>query len=263
LIGKFQIFLASFYVHRLIRLFEETGDLRVVYELASLLNDGTEDLYAAAAAWQAGRLGDWRTTVKLIDRLLQAALDDERKAEAFELMLSLIYPLEMMGDAGAAASFVKKAAMLSQSLDERARRQLEEVTIFSRARRGLSVDDVAALQRLYKEYEAQGSQWDQAHVGLELSALYISTKDYEKAREVLQTTYSLFQEVGDGYGLDITELNLAGTLAHLDGYERAADKLIKKIQERTGDQPDARRQRAWLCNILTARLRRAGRLDEA
>jgi tetratricopeptide (TPR) repeat protein len=253
----------SFYVHRLMRLFEEMGDLRVVYELASLLNDGTEDRYVAATAWQAARLGDWRTTVRLIDRLLQAALDDERKAEAFELMLSLIHPLEVTGAAGSAASLVNKAEVLAQSLDERAHRQLEIVKIFSRARRGLSVTDVAALENLYKEYETEGSQWDQAHVGLELSALYMSTKEYEKAREVLQTTYSLFREVGDDYGLDLAQRNLAGTLAHLDGYEREADKLIQKIRGRSADEIDARRQRAWLCNILTARLRKAGRLDEA
>src|SRR5690606_11003124 len=42
-----------------------------------------------------------------------------------------------------------------------------------------------------------------------------------------------------------------------------ADELIRTIAKRSGEDGDARRQRAWLANILTRRYRTAGRLDDA
>jgi hypothetical protein len=216
----------------LIRLFEDAGDLLLVYRLASLLNDGTEARYAPATACQAARLGDWRTAVRITDQMLNVALGDERRAEAFQLMLSLVYPLELMGEAGTATTLIGRAETLAQALGEEARRELEEAKICSRARRGLSATDLASLQALYQEYERPGSQWDQARIGLELSALYIASKEFDKAREVLEVTRSLFEEVGDEYGFDLAERNLASALVNLDGYELEADRLIKKVQDR-------------------------------
>jgi len=252
-----------FYVNRLIRLFEEEGDVRRVYDLASLLNDGSEKKYAAATAREATRLGDWRLGVKLIDQLLAQALDAESKAKAFHLMLSLVYPLELMGDAQRAAALLERAQPLAAALGPSAQTNLEEAEISSRARRGLSIEDVAALEDIYRRYGDRQQRWDQARVGLELSAIYIAAKDYEKAREVLRPTLATFKDLGDDYGVDLAQRNMASALSALPGHEEEAERLIGTIEERARDEPDARRQRAWLCNILTRRLRQSGRHQEA
>jgi tetratricopeptide (TPR) repeat protein len=72
-----------------------------------------------------------------------------------------------------------------------------------------------------------------------------------------------FKELGDDYGVDLAQRNLASALSALPSCEEEAEQLIRAIEERVCDEPDARRQRAWLCNILTRRLRRAGRYEEA
>ncbi len=252
-----------FYVNRLIRLFEDAGDLLRVYELASLLNDGSEKQYAAATAREAARLGDWRLGVKLINQLLEQALDTESKAEAFHLMLSLVYPLELMGDVQRAAALIERAQPLAEALGPSAQTRLEETEISSRARRGLSMGDVTALKDIYRRYGDRQQRWDQARVGLELSAIYMAAKDYEQSCEILRPTLATFEELGDDYGVDLAQKNLASTLSALPGHEEEAERIIGEIEERTRDEPDARRQRAWLCNILTHRLRRAGRYEEA
>lgn len=252
-----------FYVNRLIRLFKDAGDLRRVYDLASLLNDGSEKKYAAATAREATQLGDWRLGVKLIDQLLEQALDAESKAKAFHLMLSLVYPLELMGDAQRAAALLERAQPLASALGPSAQTNLEEAEISSRARRGLSIEDVAALEDIYRRYGDRQQRWDQARVGLELSAIYMAAKDYEKAREVLRPTLATFKDLGDDYGVDLAQRNMASALSALPGHEEEAERLIGTIEERARDEPDARRQRAWLCNILTRRLRQSGRHKEA
>jgi len=252
-----------FYVNRLIRLFEDAGDLRRVYGLASLLGDGSEVKYAPGAAREAARLGDWRLGVKLTDQLLEQALDTESKAEAFHLMISLIYPLELMGNLERASELLERARSLAKTLGASALAILEETEISSRARRSLSLNDVAALEGIYRRYGDLGQFWDQARIGLELSAIYIAANNYEKARDILRPTLKAFEDLGDDYGADLAQRNLASTLSAIPGFEEESEQLINAIEGRTRNKPDARRQRAWLCNILTRRLRMAGRYEEA
>jgi len=252
-----------FYVNRLIRLFEAAEELRRVYDLASLLNDGSEIQYAAAAAREAARLGDWRLGVKLTNQLLEQALDTESKAEAFHLMLSLVYPLELMGDVERAAALLERAQPFAEALGASAQAKLKETEISSRARRSLSLKDITALEGIYRNYDDLQQSWDQARVGLELSAIYIAANNYEQARDILRPTLATFEDLGDNYGVELAQCNLASTLSVIPGSEKEAEQLIQVIEERTRDEPDARRQRAVLCNILTRRFRVAGRYKEA
>jgi len=252
-----------FFINRLIRLFEDARDFRRVYDLAARLNDGSETKYAVAAIRQAVWLGDWRSGVRLIEKLLEQALDEESKSEAFHLMLSLVYPLELMGDAQRALEVLGKAQPLADALGSSAKLTIEETRISSRARRGLSIEDVEALKNIYQRYGEEGQEWDQARVGLELSAIYISAKEFAQARDVLLPTLTTFESIGDDYGIDLSQRNLASALSAIPGSEEQSEQLMKVIQERAKDEPDTRRQRAWLCNILTRRLRRAERYEEA
>ncbi|MEK6334809.1 MAG: DUF4062 domain-containing protein [Acidobacteriota bacterium] len=252
-----------FFTNRLIRLFERSRDFRRAYELASKLEDGTEQKYTTRALRQALWLGDWRFAVTLMEQVLQQALDTESKSEALHLMLSLVYPLELMGDAERVPGILQRAEQLANELGESANLALAEVRVSSAARRGLGEKDVEILEEIYAEYGERNEFWDQARVGLELSALFIAAKEFEKAHDILMPTLSTFERLGDEYGLEMTQLNLASALSGIPGREDKAEELIKVIEARSHDQHEFRRQRAWLCNLLTRRLRKAGRYEEA
>lgn len=252
-----------FYVNRLVRLFEDAGDLRMAYMAASIPNDGSEERYAVAALHQATQLGDWRLGTGIADRLLAQALDAERKVEAFEMMLSLVYPLELMGDAARASELLRKARSRAEEIGARALRAVKEAELASRARRTLSVADIEGLQAIYADYGETDRRWDQARLGIELSALYIAAKAYDCAVEILRPALATFKEFGDDYGVDVAERNLAVSLSFVPGNEEEIEALVRNVTARAGENVDTRRQRAWLCNILVLKYRRSGRCEEA
>lgn len=252
-----------FYVNRLLSVFDKTGDARIAYQVASHTGDGLEVRYANAALRQAAVLGDWRQGIAIADRLLNSALDAERRGEAFSLMLQLAYPMELMGDARRATELLDSAGAYAAELGDEAVAQYEEVRLASQARRTLSAGDMDALEELYASYIAGGDDWDGARLGLELSALYMAAKNYERSVELLRPAIAAFVEAEDAYGVDLAERNLASALSGIAGNGEEVDSLLARIEERATRSSDSRRQRAWVCNILTRRYRRAGRLDDA
>lgn len=252
-----------FFVNRLIRLAEHQGIIRYAYQHAKSLQDGSEDKFIHGALREAAQLGDWRLASAVADEMLAAALNAESKVEALRLMLGTIYPLDLMGAASRATEQLEKARELAESLGEKAMQEWREYSIGTKARRALLSEDVAELKRLHDEYGEVGRSWDQARLGLELSAIYISTKKYEEAVSVLRSTLATFRELGDDYGVDLSERNIASALSGLPGHEEETERLVASISARTQGGPDTRRQRAWLCNILVRRLRTSGRFDEA
>jgi tetratricopeptide (TPR) repeat protein len=254
---------ARFYVTRLESAFEERGDFRLAYRVTSYLHDGSEDRHALAAIRQSSQLGDVRFGREVAEALLGAALDDERRADAFDLMLMLVYPLELMGEVARASSLLEHAESLSSNLGPEQRAFLAEVALSSRARRTLSENDVEGLEQVREEYVSKGARWDGARIGLELSALYVASKAFERAVEVLRPTLEEFELAGDEYGIDLAERNLASALAALQGNDAEVDVLVARIQARTAGTIDPRRQQAWHNNILSRRYRLAGRFEDA
>lgn len=252
-----------FFVNRLIRLAENAGSARFAYELALSLEDGSERRYATAAIRESARLGDWRLGVQIIDRLLSAARDGESKLETLHLMLSLVHPLELMGDASRGSELLDRARSLAEALGESAVQSVREVELSSSARRALAASDVKELERIHKHYGDQHRDWDKARLGLELSAIYIAAKNYELAVDMLRPTLAAFERLGDEYGVDLSQRNLASSLSAIPSGQEEAERLIELISSRTTDEPDNRRQRAWLCNLLTRRYRTEGNYDKA
>jgi len=253
----------GFFINRLIRLTEECGYHRYSYELALTLEDGSAKKYALQALHEAASLGDWRIAIPLVDKMLSDALDVESKSEALHLMLSLVYPLELTGNAARANDILKRSKELANHLGDSELLQVEETEISSRARRAMLANDVDDLQQIYSRYKEQGKIWDQARVGLELSAIYLAAKKSVEATEILRPTLLIFEELGDEYGIDLAQRNLASALSAIPGKEEEAERLIAVVTDRASEELDCRRQRAWLCNILTRRLRAAGRHEEA
>ncbi len=253
----------KFFLNRLIRLAERNGTLRHAYELARLLGDGSERKFITGAVREAAQLGDWHLAVSLIDELLVNAVDTDSKTEAFHLTLSLVYPLELMGDVDRASEALSKARQLALPLGDAALLRWEESAVSAKARRALAASDVKELQGIYDRYGDQGRIWDQARLGLELSAIYLAAKRHQEAVRILRPTLNAFNELGDDYGIDLSERNLASALSGLPEGEEEAERLVASISARSQSETDTRRQRAWLCNILTRRLRASGRYAEA
>jgi len=255
--------LHRFFLNRLVLLMEESKYYRHAYELTKEIGGSNASKYVARAIREAIQLGDWRAGVPLIDQLISEAINTESKSEAFNLMLSLVYPLELMGDVDRAEEILKRAKPMASELGESELQVLEEVELSSRVRRAMFTSDIEDLKKVYHQYSEQDKIWDQARVGLELSAIYINAKNYEAAENILRPTLSIFEELEDEYGIDLAQKNLASTLLEISGKTGEAESLIALISARSDDQQDSRRQRAWLCNIYARRLRSSRRYDEA
>jgi hypothetical protein len=169
----------------------------------------------------------------------------------------------MMGDADRASEALSKARELALPLGEAALRRWEEFAVSTRARRALATADVKDLEGIHEQYGNQKRFWDQARMGLDLSAIYLAAKRHEEAVRILRPTLNAFKELGDDYGIDLAERNLASALSAVPEGEEEAELLVASISARNRGETDTRRQGAWLCNILTRRLRASGRYSEA
>jgi hypothetical protein len=239
-----------FYINRLKSAFEERGDFRLLYRAASLLGDGSANAYGLAAVRQSALLGDTRLGAEIAEQLLKHALDNERRTEALELMLSLVYPMELLGDVVKAGGLLTRAEQLAVDLGQEERNRVAEVTLSSQARRTLTEGDVRGLEEFRERYLSIGSTWDSARIGLELSAIYIGGHAYEQAVQVLRPTLAGFQEVGDDYGVDLAERNLAASLAAVPGHDAEVDELASRVERRSSDSIDSRRQRLGTITFL-------------
>lgn len=253
----------AFYANRLTLLFDRQDKPLRSYKVRQNLRDGSESQYALAAAREAARLGDWKVGIEIAEHALKLAIDKGSRYETLHLLLALIYPLELSGNHERAAAMLSQAEELAPQLDANAGEELEEARLAFKARRGLSAGDIQSLVRLYNRYETSGRKWEQAKVALELSAIYISSKQYESAIAIIRPAVNLFEALGDEYGLECATRNLASALSSIEGREAEAEQLIARIEARAAGDWDGRRQRAWYCNLLTRRLRQSGRYEEA
>lgn len=252
-----------FYVTRLEQHFEEASDFRSAYLVAELLGAQEAEKYSKSALRQSAMVGDNRTGRRIVESLLKDAANHDRGDDALDLMLMLIYPMDLMGDAVQASGLLQQAEALAKLLGEEQVARVAEVKMASQARRTLSAADVVGLLEIWERYAELGLTWDHARIGLELSALYISSKSFERAVEVLRPTLAEFHELEDDYGVELTERNLAAALAGIPGNDVEVDEIIERITIRASATIDPRRQRAWHNNILSRRYRTSGRLDDA
>lgn len=255
--------LYRFFLNRLVLLMEELKNYRHAYELAFELDERKSEKYIDRAIRDAMQLGDWHFVSPLIERLISKSDTTDSKSEVFYLMISLLYPLELMGKLEKANEILTRAKLLVVELGEKEALSLEEVELGSRIRRAMLTSDIDALLKIYQHYAENKMFWNQARVGTELSAIYIASKNYHEAEKILRPTLVTFKELGDEYGIDIAEKNLASALLEIPEKKHEAESLIASINKNINENIDNRRQRAWLCNVNTRLLRAEKKYDEA
>lgn len=68
--------------------------------------------------------------------------------------------------------------------------------------------------------------------------------------------------MGDSYSISLARRNLATALSAATGREEKLERLLKEFRE-PQNIGRGQRERAWLCNVMVRRFRRAKRLPEA
>jgi tetratricopeptide (TPR) repeat protein len=252
-----------FYVARVLRLFARSGRMIRAHQVASVLGDGSEAKYTEGAATEAARNGDWRIGVPLIEELQRTAKSADAKARLFAHMLALVHPLLLSGNRSRVDPLIAEARELARQLGPVATRALREVEITSSSHSTLSEEDVGELEEIHRRLGNDGDDWNCARIGVELSAIYLASKRYDRVEPILRQCLEVFAREDDAYGMELAERNLASALTMLPGRDSDADELVQRIQRRASTLNDQRRTRAWLCNVLTRRFRRSERYAEA
>jgi tetratricopeptide (TPR) repeat protein len=236
---------------------------KVVTAYFSLVRAGHKDSSRLIehASFEAGRSGDWRASLLIAkDALARAAerLDLEQQIRA---RVSLAQAYEMTGDNAAAQSEMSRARLEAQNMPEDLRLFVEGAALTFEASLTLTSEAISKLAAHCDTLLEAGRTWDAARISISLSCHYINVHDSAKAESEARRALAVFEEVGDDYGVDIARRNLASALVAQPSKAQEADALIRLIEQ--SDSDDGRRSRAWLCNVLVRKNRRAGRLDEA
>lgn len=252
-----------FFAGRLLTKIERTGSKKHSYIVARKLGEDKANQYIDSAIRESAKLGDWHFGINLVNKLIDEAIGQESKIKSLKLMLSLVYPLELVGETNKADDILLRCKDIVKDLGINKFSLLIETETSSKARRAMLSEDIDSLKNIYDEYESQNKMWDRARIGLELSALYISAKQFDSAINILTPTLEAFTKLGDEYGIELSKRNMASTLSSIPGKEIEAGQLIDEISEKYKTKHDSRRIRAWQCNILSGKYRREKKYDEA
>jgi tetratricopeptide (TPR) repeat protein len=213
------------------------------------------------ASFEAGRSGDWSAGLRLAQASVAHAVEMLDQEAIVISRLSLAQSYQMTGQINLAIEEIKQAQVDAETGSEELRLHVEGFQLTFEALHALTHDALSRLAAHKNNLLSAGKRWQAARVAVDLSAAYINVRN-DKSEAEARFAVQIFEEVGDDYGLDIARRNLASALLAQTGKEIEADDLIRSIERKT-DVSDQHRSRAWLCNLLVRKNRRAGRLSEA
>lgn len=127
-------------------------------------------------------------------------------------------------------------------------------------RRSASPEALERVRRLANQAREAGWDDELGRLLLEEATALLGANETEASIPLYREARRLFQSTGDAYGVDVATRNLIVALSVTPGGLAESEALRAELGDTVGQSP---RHRAWLCNLLTPRLRREGRLDEA
>jgi tetratricopeptide (TPR) repeat protein len=247
----------AYYARRTGNILESRGDYVGAFVALERANDPTSLEVAREAVFDASRRGDYKKVVQTITRLLPSARQEGVPEDLVSLLVGLAQAEQQLGHKERSLNVLKEADEVAQSSKQRRLVLLvREMTLWQKATSSLSPESLAETYLLRDEYRDNGDQLAYARVMLEISALMIRLDEYVKAVNESEKALKAFEEIGDQYGLSLARRNLASALSALPGHDAEVAELMKTFASE-GTKGQNKRERAWLCNLMVRRFRRA------
>lgn len=253
----------AYYARRVADLMAERGDTIAAFQVLDRAADARAVEFGRPALFEAGRRGDFKRVAEIGQSLLSGAKSDVDVGDTIHLLLSVSEAEQYVGDAATAASLLREAEEMSAASGiEYLIRTVQEVKVSREASRSLDRRSLDDLERIRDEYRDSGNLWSYARLALEVTVLLIRMDEWNDAVAEGRRALAAFESLKDDYGADLARRNIASALSALPEREKEFSDLFHHIQRSEGPKPNER-QRAWLCNVLVRRFRRAKRYERA
>ncbi len=246
----------AYYARRTASALENRGDYVGAFVALELASDPTSIELARAAVFDASRQGDYRRVAQITDRLLPTARNDGAPENLITLLLGLAEAEQQLGHNEQSLQAIEEADQIALgSMQAPLVRLVREAKLWQKATGSLDQQSLAEIHQLRDEYREQKDTLSFARLTLELSALMIRLDRYTEAVDESRRALQAFAEMGDRYGVSLAKRNLASALTALPGHDAEVAELLQALGAATSGQ--TKRERAWLCNVMVRRFRRA------
>ena len=214
------------------------------------------------AAYEAARSGNKRASLEILQDLLTLRAELGQRDELVHCTLALAQTYEHTGDLTSAKKYLAAAQEAAKNLSSGIVLAVREAELSFEARRTHLPNAITQLRKFKKELADAGNRWTSARVAIDISVSLINSHDGAGAEKEAREALQIFEELDDSYGVDVARRNLASALVYQSGRDKEVDEIIQ-VLDKHSDPQEARRHRAWLCNILVRRKRDANRPQEA
>jgi hypothetical protein len=248
----------AFLAGRLGRYFEESEHQLAAFLVYSEAGEHRHmDRVVELAANQAALQGGGAPAVPVFRRQAELAEESGNLDKRLYALLALAFALKQTGDKDHAARTLTQARVTAEALNEPSHllrvREMEAVLDIADRPRS---ERIAQLEALRNSYSEKQDGFNAARTGTLLTAEHISAGNYRSAEQVSREALTVFEQIGDEYGIRIARLNLAAALSGIGGREEEAAAIAQDLQQQL-DPDEYPRERAVLCNYLTRHYREA------
>jgi tetratricopeptide (TPR) repeat protein len=223
--------------------------LRAYYHLQAA-GDAEAATVLTQAMVLAALQGDWVLARLLASRCISGDFDEEAVSTAHFV---LAQGLAAIGDIAGAEREADVASALLGPGDDHAIRLWRASLLVETERAN---DAVAILIQALSDC-TPGDTLGKGVIQQYLSYVYINLGRYQLAADCARSAFSDFEQAGDPYGMQFSEVNLAGAMLELDQYEEAGTILERRLES-------ARKGGSWeqISVLLNMRARLRRRADD-
>ncbi len=221
------------------------------------------DALVDRAAYQAGSRGRGALSAAVFDRQVEIAVTQDDGPKEVVARISAAQALQERGDLNGARDQIGLARSRAEEVDDpRLGLIVREAELTLKLVPMSVADRASALADLRDAYSMNGFAFESARTATALAELYIKAEMLTDSEGPLRDALAYFSDVGDMYGQRVARVNLAAALSGLEGRSEEAASIAKELTEEI--DPDRHpRERAIICNIMTRRLRHAGKPEFA
>ena len=217
------------------------------------------DALVDRAAYQAGSRGRGAQSVPVFNRQVEIAVTQDHGSKEVVARISLAQALEELGDLTETRKQIDMARARADGLDDRRiSLMVREAELALRLVPMSVVDRATAMGALREDYSVNGYDFEAARTATALAELYIKAEMLAASEGPSRDALEYFSAVGDRYGQRVARVNLASALGGLEGRDEEAASIALELTAEI-DPNRHPRERAVICNIMTRRLRQAGK----